>query len=286
MEQNERPREHHKFIPMTSITSGGGIQVKEDIYYYTDQIVNIGFIGHPNSDTWVLVDAGLPNAAPEIKSVVVDRFGRNSKPAAIILTHAHFDHVGGLYDLIQEWDVPVYAHELELPYLQGEKDYPEPDTNVEGGMLAKMSFLYPHEGIDLGSSVQPLPSDQRVPFLDDWKWLHTPGHSPGHVSFYRESDGLLFSGDAVITVRQDSLHKVLLQQSEVNGPPRYLTTDWQAAWESARILAGLKPSVMISGHGSAMEGDKLTKGMERLVREFEKVAVPDFGNYVDKGKFH
>ncbi|WP_042222800.1 MBL fold metallo-hydrolase [Oceanobacillus manasiensis] len=271
---------------MTSITSGGGIQVKEDVYYYTDQIVNIGFIGHPNSDTWVLVDAGLPNAAPEIKSVVVDRFGRNSKPAAIILTHAHFDHVGGLYDLIQEWDVPVYAHELELPYLQGEKDYPKPDTNVEGGMLAKMSFLYPNEAIDLGASVQPLPTDQQVPFLDDWKWIHTPGHSPGHVSFYRESDGLLFSGDAVITVRQDSLHKVLLQQAEVNGPPRYFTTDWQAAWDSVRKLAELKPETIISGHGSAMNGEKLSKGLERLVNDFEKLAVPKHGKYVNKNNLH
>ncbi|MFD2627283.1 MBL fold metallo-hydrolase [Oceanobacillus kapialis] len=286
MDKNEGQQEHHQFIPMTSITSGGGIQVKEDVYYYTDQIVNIGFIGHPDSDEWVLVDAGLPRSAPEIKSVVVHRFGRNSKPAAIILTHAHFDHVGGLHDLIQEWDVPVYAHEQELPYLQGKKDYPEPDKTVEGGMLAKMSFLYPHEAINLGDAVQPLPEDHQVPFLDDWKWVHTPGHSPGHVSFFREKDSLLLSGDAVITVRQDSFYKVLLQQAEVNGPPRYLTTDWQAAWDSARRLADLKPSVMISSHGSLMEGDKLTKGLERLVQDFEKLAVPDYGKYVDKGKLH
>ncbi|AIF42307.1 MBL fold metallo-hydrolase [Virgibacillus sp. SK37] len=281
MDQESNIREHKNFIPMTSITSGGGIQVKSDVYYYTDQIANFCFIGYPEKGDWVLVDAGLPNAAPEIKSVVVDRFGRGSKPSAIILTHGHFDHVGGLADLIDEWEVPVYAHQLELPYLQGQKNYPQPDTSVEGGLLAKISSIYPNEAINLGDAVQPLPDDHSVPGLDDWTWIHTPGHSPGHVSFYRESDSLLLSGDAFITVRQDSFYKVLMQQEEVNGPPRYLTTDWQAAKASVEKLAALKPETVISGHGIVMKGEKLAAGLEKLVNNFDKMAVPDYGKFVD-----
>ncbi|API92896.1 MBL fold metallo-hydrolase [Virgibacillus pantothenticus] len=283
VEQGFHKREHDRFIPMTSITSGGGVQVKSDVYYYTDQMVNIGFIGYPEKGDWVLVDAGLPHAAPEIKSVVVDRFGKGSKPAAILLTHAHFDHVGGLADLIEEWDVPIYAHPKELPYVRGEKSYPKPDSSVEGGLLAKIADLYPNEPIDLGNAVQALPEDHQVPHLDGWKWIHTPGHTPGHVSFYRESDRLLFSGDAFITVRQDSFYRVLMQSAEVNGPPRYFTTNWDEAYESVRKLAKLEPRVVVSGHGVSMKGEKLTKGLNKLVEHFTDIAVPDHGEYVDKG---
>lgn len=282
MEQNFHQREHDKFIPMTSITSGGGVQVKADIYYYTDQMVNIGFVGHPEKGEWVLIDAGLPHAASEIKSVVVDRFGKGSKPAAILLTHAHFDHVGGLAALLEEWDVPIYAHSKELPYLRGEKSYPKPDTSVEGGLLAKMANLYPNEPIDLGNAVQALPDDNQVPHLENWKWVHTPGHTPGHVSFYRENDRLLFSGDAFITVRQDSFYRVLMQTAEVNGPPRYYTTDWKAAFESVQKLAELNPEIVVPGHGVSMKGKKLKNGLDRLVEQFADLAIPDYGKYVDK----
>ncbi|ASN07188.1 MBL fold metallo-hydrolase [Virgibacillus necropolis] len=277
-----------RFMPMTSITSGTGTQVRNDVYYYTDQIVNICFIGTPGVGEWVLVDAGMPKAAPEIKSVVLDRFGRESKPAAIILTHGHFDHVGGLVDLVEEWEVPVYAHESEIPFLTGEKSYPEPDPTVEGGLVAKASKLFPNEPINLGNSVKPLPADGSIPApgLEDWKWIHTPGHAPGHVSFFREEDRTLISGDACITVKQDSFYNVLMQSPELNGPPRYLTTDWQAAKESVEKIASLNPSVIVPGHGSAIEGEKLKSGLKQLVENFEQVAVPDYGKYVDKKNLH
>ncbi|SEQ75037.1 Glyoxylase, beta-lactamase superfamily II [Virgibacillus subterraneus] len=276
----------NKTIPMTSITSGSGQEVLNGVYYYTDQIVNISFIGFPGEGDWVLVDAGLPKAAAEIRSVVVDRFGRDSQPSAVILTHGHFDHVGGLLELVEEWDVPVYAHELELPYLTGEKSYPKPDSTVEGGFLAKISGIYPNEPINIGNAVQALPQDNSVPGLDDWKWIHTPGHSPGHVSFYRENDSLLLSGDAFITVRQDSFYNVLMQTVEVNGPPRYLTTDWQAAKESVEKLEALQPEIVVPGHGSVMKGEELKQGLKKLVQTFDQSAIPDYGRFVDDDKKH
>ena len=274
----------NKSIPMTSVSSGKGREVGEDIFYYTDQIVNIVLVGKPGRGKWVLIDAGMPKSGSAIIEMAEERFGKGTRPESIILTHGHFDHVGGIVELINKWRVPVYAHPLEFPYLTGKMDYPEPDTGVECGMLAKISYIYPHQAIDISGALQPLPSNFSVPDLPEWKWIHTPGHSPGHVSFFRERDRLLLPGDAFITVRQDSFYKVLIQKKEVNGPPRYLTTDWQAARESVLKLQALEPAIVIPGHGSAMEGNDLKEGLDRLALHFDEIALPDHGKFVDGDK--
>jgi len=270
----------NKRIPMTSVASGKGESVRADIFYYTNQIVNLVFVGEPGG-SWVLIDAGMPKSGEEIIRVAEDRFGKGSKPQAIILTHGHFDHVGSIVHLLEKWDVPVYAHHMELPFLTGEKSYPEPDPTVEGGMLAKMSFIYPNKPIDISPALKTLPSDQTVPHLPGWKWYHTPGHTPGHVSFFRETDRLLLAGDAFITVRADSFYKVLVNKEEVNGPPRYLTTDWNAAKKSVELLASLNPEVAVTGHGAAMHGEALKSGLKDLVENFDEIALPSHGKYVD-----
>lgn len=272
----------YKYIPATSIGSGMTIQVLPDLFCHTVQIVNIILAGDPNTKDFVLVDAGMPHSANEIISVVEEYYGANSHPKAIILTHGHFDHVGAIIELVKHWEIPVYAHELELPYLTGQKSYPEPDPTVEGGLIAKMSPLFPNEPINLDNHVEKLPADGTIPYLPDFCWIHTPGHSPGHISLFRESDNTLIVGDAFVTVKQDSLYKVITQKQEINGPPRYFTTDWGAAKESVIKLASLSPSVAITGHGLPMSGELLTKSLEKLVHDFDQIAVPDFGKYVDK----
>lgn len=120
----------------------------------TIQIVNLYYVNNPSDDEWVLVDAGMPKSANKIIDTVNENFSK--PPVAIVLTHGHFDHVGAIIELVDYWKIPVYAHEYELPYLQGELKYPEPDPTVEGGMVAKLSPLFPVEPINLGDKVQPL----------------------------------------------------------------------------------------------------------------------------------
>lgn len=270
-----------RFIPVTSVQSGEGVEVTPDLYSYTTQIVNVCFIGG-KGDEFVLVDAGMPKSAQSIISEIENRFGSNARPKAILLTHAHFDHVGALLDLLRHWDVPVYAHKTELPYLQGEKDYERPDQTVEGGMVVKMSPLFPTESINISSRVSPLHDDGSIPELPEWEWIHTPGHTEGHVSFFRKRDRALIVGDAFITTKQENLFDVITQKLEISGPPRYLTTDWEAAKKSVKHLASLHPEVAITGHGKPVEGKWLAEHLALLAGDFDRIAIPDYGKYVDE----
>lgn len=271
----------YKYIPVTSVGNGMGIELLPDLLCYTIQVVNMCLVRNLNTNEFVLVDAGMPNSADKIISFTEKCFGKNNRPNAIILTHGHFDHVGAVIDLVKHWEIPVYAHELEIPYLTGKKSYPEPDTTVEGGMVAKLSFIFPNESIDLGDNVKQLPSDGTIPHMPEFKWIHTPGHTPGHVSLFREKDRTLIAGDAFVTVKQEYLYKVFTQHQEISGPPRYLTTDWKAAKESVIKLQSLQPAVAVTGHGLPMSGELLTNSLQKLVKDFEQIAIPDYGKYVN-----
>ena len=257
-------------------------RVGPGLAYLRDRIVNVAFIGASDGrdGPWVLVDAGLAGAASRIVRAAETLFGPDAAPNAIVLTHGHFDHVGSLRELVRRWQVPVYAHELELPYLTGRSAYPPPDPAVGGGAMAFMSRFYPRRPIDLGDRVMALPADGGVPFVGEWRWIHTPGHTAGHVSLFRDGDHALVAGDAFVTTKQESLLAVATQRAEVHGPPTYYTHDWRAAEESVQRLAALDPEVAVTGHGVAMRGERLRRGLRGLADNFRKRAVPLRGRYV------
>ncbi|KMT22269.1 MBL fold metallo-hydrolase [Clostridium cylindrosporum] len=253
-----------------------------DILVMNFTIVTACLVGIPDSNEWVLVDTGLENSEEFILECVEKRFGKDSKPKSIILTHGHFDHVGSVIKLSELWDVPVYIHELEIPYVTGKKDYPLADPTVDEGLVAKMSPSFPHTSIDLGSRAEVLPRDGSVPGMPGWKWIHTPGHTEGHISLYREKDATLILGDAFSTTKQESLFSVITQREKISGPPKYLTTNWRAAETSVKDLKDLNPSLVIPSHGKYMEGEELTKHLELLVRNFDEIAIPGEGRFVNQ----
>lgn len=276
----DAPR-HDEPLTMTNELSDGKppslTQIAADVWCLRDKIVNLFFVG--SKEKWMMVDTGLYGSASTIKGTAEKLFGANTPPQFIFLTHGHFDHVGAVKTLAEEWNVAVYAHERELPFLTGRESYQPPDSTVGGGMMAASSFLYPRSPIDLGGRVKAVHGESLNGF-DEWRVVHTPGHTQGHVSLFRERDRLLIAGDAFVTTKQESLIAVLTQKVELHGPPAYFTPDWISARMSVEKLAALKPDTIATGHGQPLRGVGMQQKLETLARDFNRIAVPAQGRYV------
>jgi glyoxylase-like metal-dependent hydrolase (beta-lactamase superfamily II) len=263
-------------------TLNNSFTVAPEVWGRKDAFVNYYMIHDRTSDAFALVDAGLAWSAATIRNMAKEIMGEGKRPSAIILTHGHFDHVGALKTLVEEWNVPVYAHPLELPYLTGKSSYPPPDPSVGGGLMASMSFLYPKGPIDVSEYVEKLPDNNTIPGFPEWKYIHTPGHSPGHISLFRESDKVLIAGDAFVTTKAESAIYALTHLNSLSGPPRYLTTNWASAKLSVIKLAALDPEVVATGHGKPMQGEEMRFELNNLSRHFDQLAVPAQGRYVNE----
>jgi hydroxyacylglutathione hydrolase len=176
----------------------------------------------------VVVDAGAKvNARRLIKALHGHAVGAHA------LTHAHPDHAGGSRRLVEAFDVPVWVGERDRETVETGRP-PAPQTWAApavarlGGFEAVGVARVLREGDDLGHG---------------FTVLETPGHSDGHVAFWRERDRTLVLGDVLF-----NLHP-LTTRPGLREPPRVLTRDPGLNRESARRLAALEPELMLFGHG-------------------------------------
>jgi glyoxylase-like metal-dependent hydrolase (beta-lactamase superfamily II) len=261
---------------------GYSFKVAENVWGVRDLFVNVYLIFKPETNSWVLVDTGLRSARKKIHDAVAELFSAGTRLDAIILTHGHADHTGSVKELAESWDVEVYAHALEHPYLNGKSSYPPPDPTVGGGLMSLASGFMSRGPIDISERLRALPEDGSLPMLDGWKYYHTPGHAPGHISLFRERDKLLIAGDAFVTTKQESVLSILTQAEVLSGPPKYFTCDWKAAEKSVQLLADLLPDIVATGHGKPMRGLEMRRRLLLLSRNFKELAVPSGGRYVGR----
>ncbi len=103
-------------------------------------------------------------------------------PKAILLTHAHFDHVMGIDGWVKEFEIPVYLHEEEKQILE------DPKLNLSGVFGTSYSY----------HRVECLRDNQILELAGfQFKVIHTPGHTAGGCCYYEETEGVLISGDTL-----------------------------------------------------------------------------------------
>ena len=237
--------------------------------------------------SWVLIDTASANCGRLIRNTAESLFGANTRPASILLTHDHPDHAGSALDLARMWDCPVYVHPDELPIaVTGDLSTIEKYANpIDRWIILPLLRVMPRRRIESMLSRASLKGVARafdpgaaVPSLPDWECIPTPGHTPGQVAFFRTSDRVLITGDALLTVDLNSfwgflLWALRLNKLRVSGPPWYSTWNRRAAKESVAALAGLEPRVLASGHGVAMTGEGTAQELRAFADHFSGPAA-------------
>jgi glyoxylase-like metal-dependent hydrolase (beta-lactamase superfamily II) len=222
-----------------------------------------------SGSSWVLIDAGWANDASRIERAAGSLLGSDSRPAAILLTHCHPDHAGSALPLARTWDCAVYMHPEELPIATGDfaamvATAGPLDRRVVLPLMRAMGQRRREAVLarsSLGEVARTFDPDAGVPGLPGWECIATPGHTPGHVSYFRPGDRVLISGDALVTLRLNSWSGLFLGRPGLSGPPWYTTWSRRAARESVERLARLESTVLAGGHGRPMTGTGTTSAV-------------------------
>jgi glyoxylase-like metal-dependent hydrolase (beta-lactamase superfamily II) len=212
--------------------------------------------------SWFLVDAGWGSDGPRIRAAALALLGSDTIPAAILLTHAHPDHAGAARELAEAWRCPVYVHPAELPLATG--DFAAMASHagpLDHWLILPVMRLIGRRRREAALSrssldgvVRPLGPGGVIRGMEGWAWVHTPGHTPGHVAYVRPRDRVVLAGDAILTLEVNEWAGILRQRQGLSGPPWYTTWDRRAASASIRAIAEIEPSVLATGHGLPLIG--------------------------------
>jgi len=193
-----------------------------------------------DADGLTLIDAGLPGSSKKILRYMADLGYKPADLKRILITHADFDHVGGLAALKSASGARVYAHAIEAEAMAaGRPSRPlKPRNAFLKAVFALTGRMF---------RTRPFPVDERLtdgqvlPILGGLRVVETPGHTPGHISFYSPSAGILFVGDSLVS-----------ETTGLRGSRGANNWDLEKANQAVRRQAALGARIVCPGHGAVV----------------------------------
>jgi glyoxylase-like metal-dependent hydrolase (beta-lactamase superfamily II) len=217
-------------------------QLAEELFVldgFPPYAINVYLVGD------VLIDAASRHAATRILRQL-----RGHPVNAHALTHAHADHQGSSHEVCEKLGIPLWCGERDADAAEDgrikERMPPHP-------MPALMVMLFAGSGHPVARRLQE--GDEVAGF----QVLDTPGHSAGHVSFWRESDRALICGDVFNNIN------VMTGMPGLHEPPAFFTPDPERNRESMRRLAALEPALVCFGHGRPLRDPRKLKAFTEKV---------------------
>jgi glyoxylase-like metal-dependent hydrolase (beta-lactamase superfamily II) len=196
----------------------------------------------------VLVDAGTRFARGRILRQLRDR-----KLLAHALTHAHPDHQGASHDVCEALGLPLWCPERDAPAME-----------AEGLIMARMPPHWLTRAVGPRWVGPPHPVDRRLREGDEvggFRVLETPGHTVGHVAFWREHDRVLVLGDVLANTH------IWTGLPMLREPQRIFSLDPDQNRRSAVRLAELEPRLACFGHGPPLRDPAK---LRRFVARFDR----------------
>ncbi|MFE3573986.1 MBL fold metallo-hydrolase [Lysinibacillus sp. NPDC059133] len=211
-----------------------------------------GHIIHPtllwDQEMAVIIDTGFPGQMEDIHEAMEKVGVSFDKLKVIILTHQDRDHIGSLPEILQNFGntIKVYAHDLDKPYIQGDL------TLLKDGQL---------KNLPKGKVDDILKDGQELPYCGRIRIIHTPGHTPGHISLYLKQSKTLIAGDSMYSVN-----------GIIEGIHEPTALDIKEAHHSLKKYLDLDiESVICYQGGLSMEN--INEQIQKVISEFKKATM-------------
>jgi len=202
-----------------------------------DYVNSFAFTDDDGSVT--LVDCGLSKAPPRIVAGLAAIGKRPADVTRILLTHVHPDHAGGAAEMSRQTGADVWVHEGDHPSATSGTVAQKADQRF---LLGRLFSRLPDPGFEPFTPGPLLRDGDVLPVAGGLRVVHTPGHSPGHVSFLHEPTRTLITGDSMFNF---SFRGLTLS-------PRFLCSDFALTQQTAHRLGELDYDVAAFTHGAEM----------------------------------
>ncbi|MCI0382880.1 MBL fold metallo-hydrolase [Streptomyces sp. CNQ085] len=228
-------------------------QVETGVHLVTGS--NTNWVIVQDGDAVTLVDTGYPGDRELVLASLRAVGAEPSAVTAVLVTHAHSDHIGSAEYLRTEYEVPVLAHREEVPHAR--RDFLQ---QVSVGQIAANGWrpgVLPwavHALRSGGKKETPVAEPREFPSGGPLDVpgrpvpVHTPGHTDGHCAYHLPDRGILVTGDALVSGHPTSGRR---------GPqllPRMFHHDRGRALDSLSTLAATGAEVLLPGHGPVHRG--------------------------------